>query len=182
MQNMKAILLIITLAASASCAVPTAVGTDFAPGQYRFGGRIAAVSSDSSSGGGGYVLGDTFALEGGRFFTNQLELGGTVEFFTSDFLEDAQLFTGFARYYLQSEGNVRPFVLIGAGLYNANDGVGDVYRLGVGISQFISDRTSFEISVENQFSSYVTDTSNTVAAVEKESDAVNVYLGVNILL
>jgi hypothetical protein len=181
---MKAFLLIITLAASISCAATdlTAVGTDFATDQYRLGGRIAATSSSSASDGGGYVVGDTFALEGGRFFTNQLELGGTVEFFTSDFLEDAQLFTGFARSYLQSEGNVRPFVLIGAGLYNANDGVGDVYRLGAGISQFISDRTSFEISVENQFSSYVTDTSNTVAAVEKESDAVNVYLGVNILL
>ena len=93
---MKAILLIITLAASVSCAVPTAVGTDFATEQFRLGGRIAVASSSSSYDGGGYVIGDTFALEGGRFFTSQLELGGTVEFFTSDFLNDAQLFTGFA--------------------------------------------------------------------------------------
>ena len=178
---MKAILLIITLAASASCAVPTAVGTDFSTGQYRFGGRIAVASSSASSDGGGYVLGDTFALEGGRFFTDQLELGGTVEFFTSDIvnLDDAQLFTGFARYYLQSEGNIRPFVLVGAGLYNAADGVGDVYRLGAGVSQFLSAGTSFEISVEEQFSSYVTDD---LDPNEIETDAVNVYLGVNILL
>ena len=106
-------------------------------------------------------------------------MGGTVEFFTSDFLEDAQLFTGFARYYLQSEGNVRPFVLIGAGLYNAADGVGDVYRLGAGVSQFISERASFEVSVENQFSSYVAD-SGAKAGLEVESDAVNVYLGMNL--
>lgn len=177
---MKAILLIITLAASASCGMPTAVGTDFAPDQYRFGGRVAVASSSASSDGGGYVLGDTFALEGGRFITNQLELGGTVEFFSSDdFLADAQLFTGFARYYLQSEGNVRPFVLIGAGLYNAADGVGDVYRLGAGVSQFISERTSFEVSVEEQFSSYVADSGDDVGR-ELESDAVNVYLGMNI--
>jgi hypothetical protein len=176
---MKAILLIITLAASASCAMPTAVGTDFAPDQYRFGGRVAVAGSDASLDGGGYVLGDTFALEGGRFITNQLELGGTVEFFSSDFLVDAQLFTGFARYYLQSEGNVRPFVLIGAGLYNAADGVGDVYRLGAGVSQFISERASFEVSVENQFSSYVAD-SGAKAGLEVESDAVNVYLGMNL--
>ena len=176
---MKAILLIITLAASASCGMPTAVGTDFAPDQYRFGGRVAVASSDASSDGGGYVLGDTFALEGGRFITNQLELGGTAEFFRSDFLADAQLFTGFARYYLQSEGNVRPFVLIGAGLYNATDGVGDVYRLGAGVSQFISERASFEVSVEEQFSSYVAD-SGADTGLELESDAVNVYLGMNI--
>lgn len=176
---MKAILLIITLAASASCGMPTAVGTDFAPDQYRFGGRIAVTSSSSSNDGGGYVVGDTFALEGGRFFTSQLELGGTVEFFTSDFLNDAQLFTGFARYYLQSEGNVRPFVLIGAGLYNADDGVGDIYRLGAGVSQFIADRTSFEISAEQQFSTYVAD-SGVDDGRKLESDAVNVYLGMNI--
>jgi len=178
---MKAILLLITLATSVSCALPTAVGTDFEAGQYRSTHRFAVASSSAESDGGGYAFGETFALEGGRFFTNQLELGGTVEFFTSDFLEDAQLFTGFARYYLQSEGTVRPFVLIGAGLYNADDGVGDVQRLGAGISRFISDGTSFEISVEEQFSSYVTDPSDTVPAAEKESDAVNVYLGVSIL-
>ncbi|MDG1405087.1 MAG: hypothetical protein P8R35_02620 [Planctomycetota bacterium] len=179
---MKAILLIITLAASVSCAVPTAVGTDFATEQFRLGGRIAASSTSAGLDGAGYAVGDTFALEGGRFFTSQLELGGTVEFFTSDFLNDAQLFTGFARYYLQSEGNVRPFVLIGAGLYNADDGVGDIYRLGAGVSQFISDRTSFEISVEQQFSSYVADPDSVNANKEVENDAVNVYLGVNIFL
>ena len=113
------------------------------------------------------------------FLTDQLELGATAELFKSEYVgqANAQLFTGFARYYLQSEGNVRPFVLIGAGLYNAEDGVGDVYRLGAGISQFISDRTSFEISIEEQFSSYVTD-----SEVKAESDATTVYLGVNILL
>jgi len=180
---MKAILLIITLAASASCAVPTAVGTDFAKGQMRFGARTAIARSAASVDGSGYVLGNIFTLEGGMFFTDQLELGGTAEFFTSDYVgqEDAQLFTGFARYYLQSEGNVRPFVLIGAGLYNADDGAGDVYRLGAGVSQFISDRTSFEISVEEQFSSYVAD-SGANAGLEEESDATTVYLGVNILL
>jgi hypothetical protein len=179
---MKAILLIITLAASASCAMPTAVGTDFATGQIHLSGRLAVASSSASSDGGGYVLGDTSAIEIGRFFTDQLEVGGTVEFFTSDYLDDAQLFTGFARYYLESEGNIRPFVLVGVGLYNADDGSGDVYRLGAGISQFISDRHSFEISVEEQFSSYVTDTSLIDDDVEKESDAVNIYFGVNILL
>jgi len=177
---MKAILLIITLATSVSCAIPTAVGTDFVTDQYRFGGRIAVASSYSDSDSAGYVVGDTFALEGGRFFTDQLELGGTVEFFTTEVanLSDAQLLTGFARYYLQSEGNVRPFVLVGAGLYNADDGVGDVYRLGAGVSQFLSDTTSFEISFENQFSSYVTDD----LATEPETDTLNVYLGINVLL
>jgi hypothetical protein len=63
-------------------------------------------------------------------------------------------------------------------MYTADDGIGEVYRLGAGISQFISDRTSFDISVEEQFSSYVTDGNSN----EKESDAVNVYLGVNVLL
>ena len=179
---MKAILLIITLATSVSCAIPTAVGTDFATDQYRFGGRIAVASSYADSDKAGYVIGDTFALEAGRLFTDQLELGGTVEFFTTDYsgVNDAQLFTGFARYYLQSEGNVRPFVLVGAGLYNADDGVGDVYRLGAGISQFLSETTSFELSVENQFSSYVTD--DTLDPSERETDTVNVYIGVNILL
>ena len=177
-QKMKAILLLITLAASASCAMPTPVGYDFRTGQTRFGGRVAVASSSASPDGGGYVFGDTLAIEGGRFFTNQLEIGVAAEFFTSDFIENAQLVTGFARYYLQSEGNVRPFVLVGAGLYTADDGVGDVYRLGAGISQFVSDRTSFDISFEEQFSSYVTDD----LAGEKESDAVNVYLGVNVLL
>ena len=176
---MKAILLIITLAASASCAVPTAVGTDFSEGQIRFGARTAIARSDATVDGSGYVLGNIFALDGGMFLTDQLELGATAELYKSEYdgQANAQLFTGFARYYLQSEGNVRPFVLIGAGLYNAEDGVGDVYRLGAGVSQFISDKTSLEISIEEQFSSYVTDFD-----VKAESDATTVYLGVNILL
>jgi hypothetical protein len=177
---MKAILLLIILAASTSCAMPTPVGNDFRTGQSRFGGRFAVASSSATEDGGGYVVGDIFAIQGGSFFTDQLELGVALESFTSDHpnLDDAQLFTGFARYYLQSEGNVRPFVLVGAGMYTADDGIGEVYRLGAGISQFISDRTSFDISVEEQFSSYVTDGNSN----EKESDAVNVYLGVNVLL
>ena len=177
-QNMKAILLIITLAASISCAAPTVVGTDFAEGQTRFGGRLAVASSSASADGGGYVVGETFAVEHSIFYTDKLELGGAVEFFTSDFLDDALLLTGFARYYLQSEGNIRPFILAGAGAYHADDGTGDVYRLGAGISQFISDGTTFEVSFEEQFSSYVTDD----LAGERESDTVNVYLGINVLL
>jgi hypothetical protein len=54
--------------------------------------------------------------------------------------------------------------------------------LGAGVSQFISDRTSFEISVEQQFSSYVADPDSVNANKEIENDAVNVYLGVNIFL
>jgi len=129
---MKAILLLITLAASASCTIPTPVGNDFRTGQTRLGGRVAVAGSSASVDGGGYVLGDILALEGGRFFTDQLEIGVCLELFSSDYLEDAQLLTGFARYYLQSEGNVRPFVLVGAGMYTADDGTGDVYRLGAG--------------------------------------------------
>ena len=175
---MKAILLLITLATSISCAGPTAMGTDFAEGQTRFGGRLAFSSSSASADGGGYVLGETFAVESSIFYTDKLELGGAVEFFTSDFLDDAQLLTGFARYYLQTEGNVRPFILVGAGAYQADSGIGDVYRLGAGISQFVSDGTSLEISFEEQFSSYVTDD----LADEVETDTVNIYLGMNVLL
>ncbi|MDG2310231.1 MAG: hypothetical protein P8L98_06600 [Planctomycetota bacterium] len=175
---MKAILLIITLAASASCAMPTAAGTDFVTGQTRLGGRAAVTSSSDTPDGSGYVLFDVYAFDAGVFFTDQLELGATVETLTSSFLNDAQLYTGFARYYLKSEGNVRPFVLAGAGLYKADDGSGDVYRLGAGVSQYISESTSFELYAENQFSSYVTDP----PAIEKESDALNIYFGVNIFL
>ncbi len=179
---MKVILLLITVAASVSCAVPTAVGTDFATDQFRFGGRVAVASSSGSgaSDGGGFILGDAFALEAGLFVTDKLEVGAATEFWTYPDSNDAtaQLYTGYARYFLQSEGNVRPYVLIGAGLYDADNGPrGDVYRLGAGITQFVSDTTSFDLSVEEHFSSYVTDDNEL-----REEDTVNVYMGINILL
>ncbi|HIA38179.1 MAG TPA: hypothetical protein EYN86_01490 [Planctomycetes bacterium] len=179
---MKVILLLITVAASVSCAVPTAVGTDFATDQFRFGGRVAVASSSGSgaSDGGGFILGDAFGLEAGLFVTDNLEVGAATEFWTYPDSNDAtaQLYTGYARYFLQSEGNVRPYVLFGAGLYDADNGAGDVYRLGAGITQFLSDTTSFDLSVEEHFSSYVTDD----LTQQIEVDTVNVYMGIHILL
>ena len=103
---MKAILLIITLAASASCAMPTAVGTDFATGQYHLGGRAAVVSSSGSdaTGSGGEVFGDSYTIEFGTFFTDQLEIGVTTEHWElvdEDVDEDftANYFTGFALWH-----------------------------------------------------------------------------------
>ncbi|MDP6963943.1 MAG: hypothetical protein QGF46_07245 [Planctomycetota bacterium] len=174
---MKAILLLLPLASAVSCAVPTAVGVDFAPEQMRLGSRAAVATSTGTSDEGGYVLGDGFALEGGYFYSENIEFGATGEFWSYD-QADVQMFTGFARYYLQSEGNVRPYIMAGAGLYNVTDGTGDVYRLGAGISQFISDTSSFDVSVEQHFSSYVNDT----RTAETDSDTLNVYLGFNVML
>ena len=184
---MKAILLIIILAAGASCAMPTAVGTDFAEGQYHIGGRAAAVSSSGSdaTGSGGEVFGDSYTVEFGTFFTDQLEIGVTTEHWElvdEDVDEDftANYFTGFARYYTESEGNVRPFVLIGAGsgrlsFLDSGGASGNIYRVGAGITQFISDTASIEISVEQQFASFLVD-----EVFEKiEVDTVNVYAGLN---
>jgi outer membrane protein W len=178
---MKAILLLLPLATAVSCAVPTAVGNDFAPQQMRFGAHAAVATSTGSSDEGGYALGDSFTLEGGYFYSDNIEIGGTAEFWTYD-QADVQMYTGFARYYLQTEGNVRPYLLIGVGLYDVTnterEGSGDVYRLGAGISQFLSDTTSFDISVEEHFSSYVDETRTS----EIDSDTMNIYLGFNVML
>jgi hypothetical protein len=183
---MKAILLIITLAASTSCAMPTAVGTDFATGQYHLGGRAAVVSSSGSdvTGSGGEVFGDSYTIEFGTFFTDQLEIGATTEhweLFDEDFDEDlaANFITGYARYYTESEGNVRPFVIIGAGSgrlsFLDHSASGNIYRVGAGITQFISDTASIDISAEQQFASFLSDDFS-----EKiEVDTVNGYFGVN---
>ncbi|MFT7517302.1 MAG: hypothetical protein ACI84O_001092 [Myxococcota bacterium] len=179
---MKAVLLLIILAASVSCSVPTTAGNDFAEDQIHLGIRAAAASSTGAGDieGGGFILGDSLSLSGGIFVTDSLEIGIATEFWTYPESNDASagVYTGYLRYYLQNEGNVRPYILLGAGLYSADNGDGDVYRLGAGISQFVSDTASIDISVEEHFSSYVTDD----RTQEIELDTVNVYLGFNILL
>lgn len=179
---MKAVLLLITLAASVSCSVPTTVGNDFAEDQIQLSLRTAVASSTGSGDieGGGFVLGDNLALSGGLFVNDSLEVGLSAEFWTYPESNDATagLYGGYLRYYLQNEGNVRPYILFGVGMYSTDNGDGDVYRLGAGISQFVSDTTSIDLSVEEHFSSYVTDD----RSQEFEVDTVNVYLGYNILL
>ncbi|MBC8370935.1 MAG: outer membrane beta-barrel protein [Planctomycetes bacterium] len=180
---MKAILLLIPLSAGVSCAMPTTVGDDYAVDQFHVGGRAALTTSTSlgDSESGGYILGDSFSLSAGMFVTDKLELGGATEFWTypDEGNAKADLLTGYARYYIQNEGNIRPFVLLGAGMYSNDRGTGDVFRFGAGVSQFVTDTTSFELSAEQHFSTFVLEDDRTT---KEEADTVNIYFGFNILL
>lgn len=165
---------------SASCSSfwnSEATGQAFQHGTYRVGGAANLNYQDQEFNG---VDTNTLAanLDLGRFYGEHLELGlrvahATTEVGTAE-TENTALAL-FGRWYTASQGALRPFVELGAGAANLDDGTvdvsGEVFFLGAGVIQFLSQQVAGELIVRQSTGSFDDGI---------DSDSLDVGLGLSI--
>jgi len=158
--NPKRLLLLLPLAAFASCSTQPAKqanGMDFESGIWRLSGDLSYASN-----GNGTVNGDSAGLGGavGYFVNDSFEVGLGADFESVNLkqslpdLENTYL-SLFGRYYTSSVGATRPFAELGVGLGTTSIGSGEidlnVITGALGMVHFLDDAWALELSLENTF-------------------------------
>ena len=172
---MKQFLLFIPLLTLVSCVVPTVPGLDFVTGANRIGIDAVMVNSSSNT-DSDFAVGDNFGFELGYFLGDALEIGIDTDFSSQSAIGvagDSTIVGAHVRYYLQTEGNLRPWILGGMGTVSDTVSDGTVFRAALGVSQFFTEEVSFDVQVEQQY--FTLDNSD-------EVDVVNVSGGLSLTL
>lgn len=158
--NPKRLLLLLPLAAFASCSTQPAKhtqGLDFDSGLWRLSGDLSYASN-----GNGTVNGDSAGLGGsiGYFVDESIEVGLGADFESVNLkqsepdLENTYL-SLFGRYYTSPVGATRPFAELGFGLGTTSIGSGEidlnVITGALGLVHFLDRNWALEISLENSY-------------------------------
>lgn len=138
----------------------TATGPAFARGSYRVGGSANLNFQDNEFNGQDTdTLGASADL--GRFYTEHLELGLRGGYSSTDdgtTTTDASSLAVFGRWYTESRAASRPWIEIGGGLSNLDDGTvdvsGSILFLALGLTHFLNDAVAAEIFARQSVGSY----------------------------
>jgi len=149
-------------------------GPKFQNGSYRLGGGMGVNFSDSEFNA---VDTDTLALsfDVGRFYTENLELGLRADYTSIDAggaETDMADYLVFGRWYVTPGEATRPWIELAIGSSNVDNGATDLsgllYSVGLGLTQFLSDRVALEVAIRNSVGNYDNDI---------ESDSLDLGVG-----
>lgn len=174
----------------ASCQLPTEV-RPFAQGMQRSNLEASFLSTETSDEFGGEADEDSLSLavSHGSFLSPNVELGGELAYFSSDYSDnfgntgeaDGFALGGYGRYYFVSDASMRPFAELAIGFGSTDYGGGldgdlTLVSLGVGSMQMLSDHTALEFILR-----YVAATTD-FDGFELEQDTLSLFVGYSVFL
>lgn len=137
-----------------------ATGPAFERGVYRLGGAASLNYQDQEFNG---VDTNTLgvAADLGRFYGEHLEFGLRVGYAATEVgtaETDQSDLSLFGRWYTSGDSATRPFVELGGGVSNVDDGSLDVsgeqFFIALGLLQFFNDHVAGELAVRQSVASY----------------------------